>query len=153
MSDSDSDYEESEYILYADFKNHLAPQELKRENTAIKIIGIESENPVAEINGNIFKGNYDMAIGTNVFFQKDFDVVPGDPLFESTCRQQYKYVSTSTKVINFERIYIEKLPQEEEAVPQKTTNTQEGGQPADEPESLKLKINYKTAVKKFADEN
>lgn len=55
MSD-DSDYEEEEYLVFADFKNQILPKELSDENSAIKIIGIETKNPVAEINGNIFKG-------------------------------------------------------------------------------------------------
>lgn len=56
MNDSDSEYEETEYLVYADFKNYLAPHQLKHEDAAIKIIGIESETPMAEINGNFFKG-------------------------------------------------------------------------------------------------
>lgn len=53
---SDSEYEEEEFLIFADFKNQIAPEQLSDENSAIKIIGIESKNPVAEINGNIFKG-------------------------------------------------------------------------------------------------
>lgn len=56
MTDSDSEYEETEYLVYADFKNHLAPHQLKHEDAAIRIIAIESDTPMAEINGNIYKG-------------------------------------------------------------------------------------------------
>ena len=51
---SDSEYEEEEFYVFADFENQLLPREI---NTyPIKIIGIESDEPVAEINGNVFKG-------------------------------------------------------------------------------------------------
>lgn len=53
---SDSEYEEEEFLVFADFKNQIFPEQLSDENSAIKIIGVESKNPVAEINGNIFKG-------------------------------------------------------------------------------------------------
>lgn len=53
---SDSEYEEEEFLVFADFKNQIMPEELSDKNAAIKIIGIESKNPIAEINGNIFKG-------------------------------------------------------------------------------------------------
>lgn len=53
---SDSEYEEEEFLVFADFKNQILPEELSDEKTAIKIIGVESRNPVAEINGSIFKG-------------------------------------------------------------------------------------------------
>lgn len=56
MNDSDSEYEETEHLVYADFKNYLPPHQLKHEDAAIKIIGIESETPMAEINGSFFKG-------------------------------------------------------------------------------------------------
>ncbi|EDW02278.1 GH19984 [Drosophila grimshawi] len=145
MSDSDSEYEETEYLVYADFKNHLAPHQLKHEDAAIRIIAIESETPMAEINGNIFKGSYDMALGTNVFFEKDTNSVFGDPLYEPVCRQQYKYVNKSDKVISFERVYIENLPQdikvEEEHQPEEAKS-----------QSLKLNISYRDAINKFGKE-
>ncbi|KAM8714326.1 hypothetical protein ACLKA7_014456 [Drosophila subpalustris] len=149
MNDSDSEYEETEYLVYGDFKNHLAPHQLKHEDAAIKIIGIESDTPTAEVNGSIFKGFYDMAVGTYLFFEKDNNNVPGDPLFEPVCRQQYKYVNKTEKVINFERIYVENLPQEKQGV------KEEGDQKQTEAKTesaLKLNITYKEAINKFGDE-
>lgn len=54
-STCDSDYEEEEILVFADFKNNIL-NELEAGNPLIKIIGIDSENPIAEVNGNIFKG-------------------------------------------------------------------------------------------------
>lgn len=53
---SDSEYEEEELLVFADFKNQLFSTQLSDENSAIKIIGVENKHPIAEINGNIFKG-------------------------------------------------------------------------------------------------
>lgn len=133
--------------MYGDFKNHLAPHQLKHEDAAIKIIGIESDTPTAEINGCIFKGSYDMAMGTYLFFEKDNNSVPGDPLFEPVCRQQYKYVNKTDKIIKFDRIYVENLPQEvkeESAQNQIETTTSDSG--------IKLNITYKEAINKFGDD-
>lgn len=52
--DEESDYEEDEFLIFADFKNQLGSLDLE-ENIAVKIIGLEKD-PVAEVNGNIFKG-------------------------------------------------------------------------------------------------
>ncbi|XP_064542344.1 uncharacterized protein LOC135431266 [Drosophila montana] len=144
MSDSDSEYEETEYLVYADFKNHLAPHQLKHEDAAIRIIAIESDTPMAEINGNIFKGSYDMAMGTNVFFEKDTNSVFGDPLYEPVCRQQYKYVNKSEKVISFDRVYIEGQPQD-------IKPEEEPQQAETKPPTLKLNITYKEAIDLFDD--
>ncbi|XP_055839154.1 uncharacterized protein LOC129907105 isoform X2 [Episyrphus balteatus] len=54
-STSDCDYDEEEIIVFADFKNNIL-NELQTTNPSIKIIGIDSQNPIAEVNGNIFKG-------------------------------------------------------------------------------------------------
>ncbi|XP_034110621.1 uncharacterized protein LOC132791946 isoform X1 [Drosophila nasuta] len=148
-NDSDSEYEETEYLVYADFKNHLAPHQLKHEDAAFKIIGIETDTPMAEVNGNIFKGSYDMSLGTNLFFEKDNNSSPGDPLFEPVCRQQYKYVTKTDKVITFERTYIESLQQEKEV--QKGEDEQKQVEEAEQP-TLKLNITYKEAINKFGDE-
>lgn len=51
--DEESDYEEDEFLIFADFKNQLGPLDLE-EHIAVKIIGLEKD-PVAEVNGNIFK--------------------------------------------------------------------------------------------------
>ncbi|KAH8397261.1 hypothetical protein KR215_011438 [Drosophila sulfurigaster] len=148
-NDSDSEYEETEYLVYADFKNHLAPHQLKHEDAAFKIIGIETDTPMAEVNGNIFKGSYDMSLGTYLFFEKDNNSSPRDPLFEPVCRQQYKYVTKTDKVITFERTYIESLQQEKEE--QKGEDEQKQVEEADQP-TLKLNITYKEAINKFGDE-
>ncbi|KAH8394811.1 hypothetical protein KR222_006535 [Zaprionus bogoriensis] len=150
MNDSDSEYEETEYLVFADFKKHLAPHQYEHKDAAIKIIGIESETPMAEINGSIFKGSYDMAMGTLVFFEKDNDSAPRDPLYEPVCRQMYKYVDKTDKVINFEGVYIDKQPQEQQEP--KTEQDQDQEMPEDKPQTLKLNINYRDAINKFGEE-
>ncbi|EDW85650.2 uncharacterized protein Dwil_GK23044 [Drosophila willistoni] len=144
-TDDDEDYEETEYLVYADFKNHFPPHQLKHEDAAVKIIGIESDSPVAEINGHIFRGSYDFAMGTNLFFQKDSNAIVGDPLYESVCRQHYKYVNKCDKVINFDRVYIENLPKEEPIA--------EVEQEQEEAKlSTKLNITYKEAINSFGED-
>ncbi|XP_017061341.1 uncharacterized protein LOC108101494 [Drosophila ficusphila] len=150
MNDSsDSEYEDTEYLVYADFKNHVQPHQLKHEDAAIKIIGIESDTPMAEVNGNIYRGRYEHSVGTNVFFEKDKDNLASDPLFESVCRQRYQYVDKSTKVISFERVYVDNLHLEAE----KSVKSEEGEQAEGKSESLKLNISYKEAIYKFGEEH
>lgn len=69
--DEESDYEEEEFLIYADFKNQLGSLELD-ENTAVKIIGIDSQ-PIAEVNGNIFKGIYNIWKCFSIYTHKYMD--------------------------------------------------------------------------------
>ncbi|XP_016957632.1 uncharacterized protein LOC108029687 [Drosophila biarmipes] len=146
---SDSEYEETEYLVFGDFKNHVQPFQLNHEDAAIKVIGIESDAPMAEVNGSIYRGRYEHSVGTNVFFEKEKDNLASDPLFESVCRQRYQYVDKSTKVISFERVYVDNLHQEAE----KSSKAEEDEQAEAKPESLKLNITYKEAINKFGEEH
>ncbi|XP_054737188.1 general transcription factor 3C polypeptide 6 [Anastrepha obliqua] len=157
--DEESDYEEEEFLIYADFKNQLGPLELN-ENIAVKIIGLEAD-PVAEVNGNIFKGTYDYPMGTCVFFEKDLDAAPSDPLFEQSCRQKYKFFAKTNKVINFERIFVEKKEFEathdrpnignNESSPEKGDESRDQNQTKAQSEEVNLQINmsYEEAIKQF----
>lgn len=148
---SDSEYEEEEFLVFADFKNQILAKELSDEKTAIKIIGIESKNPVAEINGSIFKGTYDFAMGTEVFFDKDEDAPPTDPLYEPTCRHKFKIIGKTNKVINFQRIYVEKTPetvQQNIDDPEGETSTE-----AVDDNNLRLNVAYDDAIKQFPNAN
>ncbi|XP_065370356.1 uncharacterized protein LOC135962381 [Calliphora vicina] len=147
---SDSEYEEEEFLVFADFKNQIFPEQLSDENSAIKIIGVESKNPVAEINGNIFKGTYDYAMGTDVFFEKDADAPLPDPLYEQSCRQKFKVIGKTNKVINFQRIYVENISEKKESV-----EDPEGETSMDTPteDNLRLNVTYEEAIKQFPNVN
>uniref|UniRef100_W8CA46 Transcription factor TFIIIC triple barrel domain-containing protein n=1 Tax=Ceratitis capitata TaxID=7213 RepID=W8CA46_CERCA len=152
--DEESDYEEEEFLIYADFKNQLGSLELD-ENTAVKIIGIDSQ-PIAEVNGNIFKGTFDYPLGTCVFFEKDLDAAPSDPLFESSCRQKYKYFAKTNKVINFERIFVEtnldKTPCEKTIMGNNQTSEEKCDPTGDETKHHKLSENDELRIHKTYDE-
>uniref|UniRef100_A0A1B0BRK0 Transcription factor TFIIIC triple barrel domain-containing protein n=1 Tax=Glossina palpalis gambiensis TaxID=67801 RepID=A0A1B0BRK0_9MUSC len=137
---SDSEYEEEEFLVFADLNNQLSTTELAEEKPSIKIIGLDEKNPLAEINGNMFRGTYDFAMGTEVFFEKDLNAPPSDPLFEAVCRQKYKVFGKTNKVINFQRIYVGKPVNSDE-------NMDEVGQPDDD--HLKLNMTFEEVMKQF----
>ncbi|XP_075169330.1 uncharacterized protein LOC142241446 [Haematobia irritans] len=148
MSD-DSDYEEEEYLVFADFKNQIVPKELADENSAIKIIGLETKNPVAEINGSMFKGTYDYVMGTDVFFEKDDENHSEDSLFEATSRQKFKIFGKTNKVIHFERMYVESIKDTEQSTQEAETPTEN----TTNDNSMKLSITYDEAIKQFPNVN
>ncbi|XP_055643210.1 uncharacterized protein LOC129779645 [Toxorhynchites rutilus septentrionalis] len=105
--DDSEDYTEEEMLLYADFENYLSQEELTDPNVRVKIVGIESENPIIQVNNDIYKGTYDFAVGTNVFFEEDSKGKASiDPLYSANPEKLYKYVGQSTKVLTMKRIFI-----------------------------------------------
>lgn len=55
----DDDYVEEELLVYADFQSKIAPATL-RDTANVKIIGLETGEPIMEIGDKIFQGIYIM---------------------------------------------------------------------------------------------
>lgn len=54
-NDSDDDYVEEELLVYADFQSKIASSTL-RDSANVKIIGMETGQPIMEIGDKIFQG-------------------------------------------------------------------------------------------------
>lgn len=99
-------------------------------------------------------------MGTCIFFEKDSDAAPSDPLFETYCRQKYRYFAKTNKVINFERIFVE--PKCDETISNVSNNIktnitpekcddidQEQHKIQTEDDKLRINITYEDAIKQF----
>lgn len=53
---SDDDYEEEEFIVFADFQSKVAPEALTDPNLNLKLIGMDSDTPIMQINSKVFQG-------------------------------------------------------------------------------------------------
>lgn len=54
----DGEYEEEEILLFANF-DFLILDDLSEsnvDNIDIKVIGVETQNPIIQVNGNIYRG-------------------------------------------------------------------------------------------------
>ncbi|EAT45353.1 AAEL003390-PA [Aedes aegypti] len=102
----DGDYIDEEMLVFADFETHLAADELTNPDIRIKVIGIDSDNPVIQINDDIYRGSYDFAMGTNVFLEEDPEAKSKiDPLYSLDPPKMYKYGGQSQKVLKMKRIF------------------------------------------------
>ncbi|XP_058823833.1 uncharacterized protein LOC131684732 isoform X2 [Topomyia yanbarensis] len=131
MDVDDDDYIEEEMILFADFAKYLTEEELTDTNLRIKVIGIETDAPIIQINNDVYEGSYDFAMGTNVFLEEDAKTKSLiDPLYSPDPEKVYKYAGQSTKVLKMQRIFITpkaaditNVKTESEAVESETDNT------------------------------
>ncbi|XP_037946078.1 uncharacterized protein LOC119678361 [Teleopsis dalmanni] len=148
---SDSEYEdEDSYLVFADFQNQLLKHEVEDCKQAIKIIGLETKNPIAEIKGNIFKGNFDFALATKVFFSDDCaENVAADTLFETSSPQMYSYMGKTNKIIKFERMFIGENTNIEDNSSYTNKNILEDKSTE---QNIKLNISYTEAIKTFPED-
>lgn len=56
-SEHDDKYELEEYFVYVDLDTKLLDDQLSKSNAKIKFLGIDTENPIMQINNQLFKGN------------------------------------------------------------------------------------------------
>lgn len=59
-TDQDDDrYETEEFYVYVDLDTKLLDNQLTKSNAKVKFLGIDTENPIMQLNNQLFKGNFD----------------------------------------------------------------------------------------------
>lgn len=53
-----SDYEDEEFLVYVDIDSAISKNLIEDPNCEIKIIGLESDKPVLQINNKMFEGKF-----------------------------------------------------------------------------------------------
>ncbi|XP_050071039.1 uncharacterized protein LOC126558990 [Anopheles maculipalpis] len=100
----DDDLYEEEVTLFADFDICL---EVDDPNLYLKVIGIDTDQPIIQVNDEVYRGTVDFAFGTNVFFEKDPKATANkDPVFENNIQDLYRYVCDTDKVLRMKRIFV-----------------------------------------------
>lgn len=56
--DDDERYETEEFYVYVDLDTKLLDEQLSKSNTKIKFLGIDTQNPIMQLNNQLFKGKY-----------------------------------------------------------------------------------------------
>lgn len=127
----DDRYETEEYLVYVDLDTKLLDDQLSKSNAKIKFLGIDTENPIMQLNNQLFKGNsqrhpsqikmvlliqndfyhlgsYEYSMGTHCFFTESKR--PGDAedaCFEELPKKKYDYFVKTNKVLKLKRIFVD----------------------------------------------
>ncbi|CAO1413132.1 unnamed protein product [Diamesa serratosioi] len=135
---NNSDYEEEEFLVYVDIDSAVSKNLIEDPNCEIKVIGLESDKPVLQINNKIFEGEYENSLGTHVFFEHDKET-KSDPIY-SHCETYYKFCEKTNKVLKMARVSIKEL---------NTDNTLEGPPDEDNLAQLRVSRTYEQALNLF----
>ncbi|XP_053696215.1 uncharacterized protein LOC128743628 [Sabethes cyaneus] len=105
--DLQDDYIEEEMLLFVDFEKFTSRDELIDQNVKIKVVGIETETPIIQVNNDLYQGSYDFALGTNVFLEEDAEAkAKADPLYSPDPPRIFKYYGQGNKVLKMQRIFV-----------------------------------------------
>lgn len=54
----DERYETEEFLVYVDLDTKLLDDQLTKSNAKIKFLGVDTENPIMQLNNQLFKGEF-----------------------------------------------------------------------------------------------
>lgn len=104
--DEENDCKEQEFLVYVDFGPHLPFDELVDPETQIKIIGLDTDTPLAQVNGRFYQGDYDYAMGTKLFFAESDEDAKQHWFGQRYCGKTFKFMNKTDKVLNMKRIFV-----------------------------------------------
>lgn len=101
-----TDDESEEYYVYVDFGTHLPFDELVDAETNIKIIGLDTDTPLAQVNGRFYQGDYEYAMGTKMFFEEADEDERRHWFGEKHTGKMFRYAEKTNKVLTMKRIFV-----------------------------------------------
>ena len=98
----ENEYEETieeQYIL-VEFAGNTGSDALNQENVSIKVLGMETDQPIIKIGNQLYEGKYYDTIGTELFFTEAEGEPPSDTLFDTKLEKKLEfYGKTNTKLV------------------------------------------------------
>nr|SVE71776.1 EOG090X08VB [Daphnia similis]SVE72402.1 EOG090X08VB [Daphnia similis] len=100
--DVESENEETveEQFILVEFAGNTGSDALNQENVSIKVLGMETDEPIIKIGNQLYEGKYYDTIGTELFFTEAEGEPPSDTLFDNKLEKKLEfYGKTNTKLV------------------------------------------------------
>lgn len=117
MMESDSEYEEEETLVMVELHGVIDSEIFAQDSfEKFKILAIDSERPILQVENFVFSGEYEHTMGTAVFFEEeDKRVKKCDPVFCKKPSRMLKYVCKTNKKLTMKRVFISEKQAEDSA--------------------------------------
>ncbi|KAJ8968836.1 hypothetical protein NQ317_005304 [Molorchus minor] len=106
-----------EKYAFLDFNGTLSSDVFDKE-FYFRIANLHKNNPLVQVNDNVFKGVYDYSVGTNLFFEEIEGDLPPPNAFEKQGPIYLRHILSEMKVINLKAV---KIPQQRAVVSKEDT--------------------------------
>lgn len=144
--DTDNSDDEEEYTVYVDFGSHFPFDDFLEPDPQIKLIGLDTKQPIAQINGRFYEGEYDFAMGTKLLFGLSSDEPESysqDWFGTKDPAEPYTFFDKTNKVLKMKRIFISKKEDEDSSQIKEELNSKK----------YEMESTYGEALGKFLAEN
>ncbi|XP_023950459.2 general transcription factor 3C polypeptide 6 isoform X2 [Bicyclus anynana] len=120
---------EEEILVYAEFEDSVKFDKY----SSIHVLGIDTKNPIFQLDDTIFTGTYENPLGTYMFFEEDPSPNTTDPIFDKLSKKNLKYLCKTRKFINVQHAYVtpKEDKQEQENLQEEKSSECDNIRPAD----------------------
>ncbi|XP_043944561.1 general transcription factor 3C polypeptide 6 [Protopterus annectens] len=105
----DDEWEEEEQFVLVELSGVIDPDFLTRSDNKCKILGIDTDQPVIQVDRHVFAGQYEDALGTCVIFEEQFNQDS-----EAEEKIQLKYKCHTAKKLKMTRTFLSEKKEGEE---------------------------------------
>lgn len=114
MGESDSEYEEEDTLVMVELHGVIDSEIFAQDSfEKFKILAVDSERPILQVENFVFSGEYEHTLGTAIFFEEeDKRVKKCDPVFCKKPSRMLKYVCKTNKKLTMKRVFVSEKQQE-----------------------------------------
>jgi len=124
LTDDEEEIVEETHVL-VEFAGNTGNDALKQDNLSMKIIGIDTEQPLVQIGNQLYAGEYTETFGTELVFSETEGHQPADTVFDTKLDQKLKFTAKTNKKLVIKRGFAKaKNSIEDEATPESQSNTE-----------------------------
>jgi len=113
MDDYEEETTEETHIL-VEFAGNTGNDALKQDNLSMKIIGIDSEQPLVQIGNQLYAGEYLETFGTELVFSETEGHQPTDTVFDTKLDQKLSFTAKTNKKLVIKRAFAKSTNSTEE---------------------------------------
>lgn len=120
--DEEEEIIEETYVL-VEFAGNIGNDALKQDNLSMKVIGIDSDQPLVQIGNQLYAGEYSETFGTELMFSETEGHQPADTVFDTKLDQKLNYTAKTNKKLVIKRAFAKaNSSNENEATMDSTSN-------------------------------
>ncbi|KAK4306226.1 hypothetical protein Pmani_021925 [Petrolisthes manimaculis] len=102
----DSD-EEEEMLVMVELNGVIDSEIFAKDSfDKFKVLAIDSERPILQVENFVFSGGYDHTRGTAIFFEEEEKKLKCDPVFCKKPPRMLKYVCKTNKKLTMKRVFV-----------------------------------------------
>lgn len=108
---AEQEYEETleEEFILVEFAGNTGSDALNQENMSIKVLGIETDQPIIKIGNQLYEGKYYDTIGTELFFTEAEGEPPSDTLFDAKLEKKLEFHGKANTKLVVSRAFAKPL--------------------------------------------